>query len=151
VYKRQFLNERAGVHFDEETAAVLLSNASQALLGGDLLEVISGVMGYQAGTCADGARVVHEQVHKLLGAYIRLADQLSLAQTAPPQDHVSVEALRNAALNCLRRWQADSDMGKGAMAVVMAGEWVQNLSLLEDDLEEPVGMAVEAARKPWWR
>jgi len=36
-----FLNERAGVHFDEETAAVLLSNASQALLGGDLLEAVS--------------------------------------------------------------------------------------------------------------
>jgi len=37
------------------------------------------------------------------------------------------------------------------MAVVMAGEWVQNIALLEGDLEEHVGIAVEAARKPWWR
>jgi len=34
---------------------------------------------------------------------------------------------------------------------VMAGEWVQNLARLEEDLEEPVSGAVEAARKPWWR
>ena len=33
----------------------------------------------------------------------------------------------------------------------MAGEWTQNLARLEDDLEEPVARAVEAARKPWWR
>jgi hypothetical protein len=37
------------------------------------------------------------------------------------------------------------------MAIVMAGEWAQNLALLERDLEEPVSTAVEAARKPWWR
>jgi hypothetical protein len=59
--------------------------------------------------------------------------------------------LRKAALGCLRRWQADAEMAKGAMAVVMAGEWVQNLALLESDLEGPVSTAVEAARKPWWR
>jgi hypothetical protein len=33
----------------------------------------------------------------------------------------------------------------------MASEWVQNLALLEADLEQPVGAAVEAAQKPWWR
>ncbi len=32
------------------------------------------------------------------------------------------------------------------MAVVMAGEWVQNLARLEADLEEAVGAAVEAAQ-----
>jgi hypothetical protein len=37
------------------------------------------------------------------------------------------------------------------MAVVMAGEWVQNLARLETDLEEAVGTVVEAGRKPWWR
>jgi len=37
------------------------------------------------------------------------------------------------------------------MAVVMAGEWVQDLARLEADLEDAVGSAVEAARKPWWR
>jgi uncharacterized membrane protein YccC len=146
-----FLNERAGAHFNEETAAVLLSTANQALLSGDLLEVISGVMGYHAGACADGAREVRGQVETLLGAYIRLADQLSLAQTTLPGNQVSSEVLRKAALGCLRRWQGDAEMREGAMAVVMAGEWVQNLALLESDLEGPVGAAVEAAQKPWWR
>jgi hypothetical protein len=42
-------------------------------------------------------------------------------------------------------------VGRGAMAVVMAGEWVQNLTRLEADLEESVNAAVEAAQKPWWR
>jgi len=37
------------------------------------------------------------------------------------------------------------------MAVVMAGEWVQDLSRMEADLGEPVRAAVEAAQKPWWR
>jgi hypothetical protein len=108
-------------------------------------------MGYHAGACADGAREVRGQVETLLGAYIRLADQLSLAQTTLPGNQVSSEVLRKAALGCLRRWQGDAEMREGAMAVVMAGEWVQNLALLESDLEGPVGAAVEAAQKPWWR
>jgi hypothetical protein len=62
-----FLNERVGAHFDEETAAVLLSTANQAVLGGDLLKLISGVMGYQARTCAEAAREVRGQ-----GAVARL-------------------------------------------------------------------------------
>jgi hypothetical protein len=51
----------------------------------------------------------------------------------------------------LRRWQSDAAVGRGAMAVVMAGEWVQNLARLETDLELAVNTAAEAARKPWWR
>jgi hypothetical protein len=37
------------------------------------------------------------------------------------------------------------------MAVVMAGEWVQNLARLESDLEGAVDAVVAGARKPWWR
>jgi hypothetical protein len=37
------------------------------------------------------------------------------------------------------------------MAVVIAGEWVENIGRLEEDLERPVTLAVEAARTPWWR
>ena len=36
-------------------------------------------------------------------------------------------------------------------AVVMAGEWTQNVARLKADLEQPVNAAVEAARLPWWR
>jgi uncharacterized membrane protein YccC len=146
-----FLNERAGGQFDQETAAFLLSSANQAILGGDLLVVIGTDMGYQASSCADGAHEVRAQVDTLIGSYSRLADEMSLARTTPPENHVSSEALRKAALDCLGRWQAEADVGKGAMATVMASEWVQNLAVLEGDLEGPVDTAVEAARKPWWR
>ncbi len=145
-----FLTERGDGAFDRETAAFLLSSANHAILAGDLLEVIAG-MGYQAGSCAGGARDVGEQVHALLGAYLRLADRLDLSPAAGPDSRVSLSALRQAELDCLRRWQTDAEVGRGAMAVVMAGEWVQNLARLEDDLEEPVTSAFEAARKPWWR
>jgi hypothetical protein len=37
------------------------------------------------------------------------------------------------------------------MAVVIAGEWAQSLARLEMDLVQPVNVAVEAARIPWWR
>jgi hypothetical protein len=146
-----FLTERGGGSFDQETAAFLLSSANHALLAGDLLEVISGVMGYQAGTCADGAHQVRGQVRNLLAAFGRVADRLNLSQAAEPEPQVSLPALRQAALACLGRWQQDADVGRGAMAVVMAGEWVQNLARLEADLEGEVSTAVEAARRPWWR
>ena len=100
---------------------------------GDLLEVIAGPMGYQAGSCADGAREVREQVRNLMCAYTRMADRLSLSDTAQPEPIVSSGALRQASLGCLRRWQTDPQMGKGAMAVVMASEWVENLARLEGD------------------
>jgi uncharacterized membrane protein YccC len=145
-----FITEKGDRSFDQETAAFLLSSANHAILAGDLLEVIAG-MGYQAGTCADGARGVHEQVRVLLSAYRRLADRLDLAPTSEPASGVSLLALRQAELGCLSRWQKDAEVAKGAVAVVMSGEWVQNLTRLEADLEEPVGAAAEAAQKPWWR
>jgi len=146
-----FLTERGGGAFDQDTATFLLSSANHALLAGDLLEVISGVMGYQAGTCADGAQEVDDQVGTLLAAYRRLADLLTLSPGTGGREDVSPSALRQAELGCLRRWQSDANVGRGAMAVVMAGEWVQNLARLETDLEGAVSTAAEAARKPWWR
>jgi hypothetical protein len=94
---------------------------------------------------------VHEQVRVLLGAYRRLADRLDLSPASEPGSTVSLSALRQAELGCLGRWQKDVEVGKGAIAVVMAGEWVQDLTRLESDLEDAVGAAVEAAQKPWWR
>ena len=145
-----FITEKGDRSFDQATAAFLLSSANHAILAGDLLEVIAG-MGYQAGSCADGARDVHEQVRALLGAYRGLADRLDLAPASEPGSRVSLSALRQAELGCLGRWQKDAEVGKGAIAVVMSGEWVQDLTRLEADLEEAVGAAVEAAQKPWWR
>jgi uncharacterized membrane protein YccC len=146
-----FLTERAVGSMDPETAAFLLSSANQAILAGDLLGVISGAMGYSAASCADGASGVHAQVQALLGGYLSLADRLSLSPASQPRPEVSAGSLREAELGCLRRWHSDAQIGRGAMAVVMAGEWVQYLARLEADLGGAVSTAVEAARKPWWR
>ena len=91
------------------------------------------------------------QVRILLNGLSRLAHQLALEKADGDIDPVSQRALRAAALDCLRRWRNDESAGRGAMAVVMAGEWAQNLARLEDDLKEPVAQAVHAARTAWWR
>ena len=145
------MTEQGGGSFDHETAAFLLSSANHTILAGDLLEVIAGVMGYQASGCADGAQEARGQVRKLLRAYLRIADRLNLSPVDEPQPRPSMAELRRAALICLRQSQTSADSEKGAMAVVMAGEWVQNLARLESDLDGALSIAVEAARKPWWR
>jgi hypothetical protein len=129
----------------------LLSSANHLILAGDLLGVIAGVMGYSASGRGEGGREVREQVHRLLKKYRVLAERLSLSRPTEPEPEVSIEALRQAELSCLRRWQTNPELGRGAMAVVMAGEWAQNLATLETDLEDAVSTAVDAARKPWWR
>ena len=146
-----FRTEGASGSFDWGTAAFLLSSANHALLAADILDVVSGVMGYRAGRCADGAGEVREQVRRLLAAYNRLAERLSLTPAPDPESHVSIAAVREAALKCLHRLQTDADVGKGAMAVVMAGEWVQDLARLEGNLDGAVSTAVEGAQRPWWR
>ena len=146
-----FLDEKAASPLDPQTAGFLLSAGNDAMLAADLLEVIAGRMGYQAGGCPDGARTVHGQVRILLTVFGQFADRLALIQPAGDRERVSIEALRGAALDCLRRWRTEERAGRGAMAVVMSGEWVQNLARLEDHLERPVAAAVAAARAPWWR
>jgi hypothetical protein len=120
-------------------------------LAGDLLNLIAGPMGYRAVGCTDGALEVREQEHMLLAEYRRLADSLSVAMPEQPGSTVSLAALRHAALLCLRRWQTDPEVGRSAMAVVMAAEWVQYLARLQRDMDQAVGTAREATLKPWWR
>jgi uncharacterized membrane protein YccC len=146
-----FLNERSATAPDPQAAGFLLAAGNHAILAGDLLDVIASRLGYQASGCPDGARSVRAQVRILLNGFGRLADQLALQQPSGDIEPVSQRALRAAALDCLRRWRNDENAGRGALAVVMAGEWAQNLARLVDDLKEPVTQAVEAARKPWWR
>jgi hypothetical protein len=87
----------------------------------------------------------------MIRGMVTLADRLALENGSAAEARVSHEALRAAALDCLRRWRNDDRAGRGAMAVVIAAEWVENLARLEEDLERPVTVAVEAARTPWWR
>jgi hypothetical protein len=51
----------------------------------------------------------------------------------------------------MQRSGSDEQATHGAMAVVIAAEWVQNLAQLEGDLDQTVDAAVAAARVPWWR
>jgi uncharacterized membrane protein YccC len=146
-----FLNERRAASLDPQTAASILAAGSHAMLAGDLLHVISAEMGYQAGGCPDGARTVQDQVGALLATFLRLADRLALAEARGSPGRPSSDTLRGAALACLRRWRNDERAGRGALAVVMASEWVENLARLEADLEQPVALVAEAARVPWWR
>jgi len=146
-----FLNERSAPSLDPQTAGFLLAAGNHAILAGDLLDIISTRLGYQASGCPDGARVLRAQVRVLLGGFSRLADRLALRDADAEIEPVSQRALRAAALDCLRRWRNDESAGRGAMAVVMAGEWAQNLARLEEDLREPVAQAADAARTPWWR
>src|SRR2546423_8631604 len=140
-----FLNERSAPSLDPQTAGFLLAAGNHAILAGDLLDVISTRMGYQAGGCPDGARSVRTQVAILLKSFARLADQLAGQEPKGDVEHVSARALRAAALDCLRRWRNDEGAGRSAMAVVMAAEWAQNLARLEEDLAKPVARAVQAA------
>jgi uncharacterized membrane protein YccC len=146
-----FLNEKTPSPLDAQTAGFLLSAGNQAILAADLLEVVSGRMGYQASGCPDGARTVHEQVRILLAAFLRLADQLALGDPKGNPGQVSTQALRGAALHCLNHWRNDDQVGRGALAVAIAAEWVLNVARLEDGLDGPVARAVAAARAPWWR
>ena len=146
-----FMTERGVSPADQEAAAFLLSSANHLILAGDLLGLIAVVMGYSASGRGESAGEVRRQVRMLLGGYRGLAERLSLSPAPASEPEVSERALRNAELECLRRWQTDPEVGRGAMAVVMAGEWAQSLARLEADLEGAVDTAVEAARKPWWR
>jgi uncharacterized membrane protein YccC len=146
-----FLNERGPSPLDPQTAGRLLSAGTHAMLAAELLDFVAGRMGYHAGGCPDGARVVHTQMTGLLVNLTRLADRLDLQDGKRDQARVETDTLRSAALDCLRRWRNDDRSGRGAMAVVIAGEWVENIARMEDDLEEPVARAVAAGQAPWWR
>jgi uncharacterized membrane protein YccC len=147
-----FLTERGAKPLDPRTAGRLVSAGDQALLAGDVQMVIATNLGYRAASCPDGARVVETQLGLLLTGIGHLADQLAGDSTGSTPDAApSNEALRSAAAGCLRRAGTDEQAVHGAMAVVAAGEWVQNLAWLEAELEQPVRAAVAASAIRWWR
>ena len=86
---------------------------------------------------------------QILLAYGRLAVELNLSRAPAPESQVSLAAVRQAELSYLRHWQSNPEIGRRAIAVVMAGEWVQNLARLEVDLERAVGTTARAAQRPW--
>lgn len=147
----QFLNERGAKPLKPETGAFLVAAGTHAIMAGDLLQIIAD-MGYQARNCGEGATALGIQVQLMLANFVRLADRLE-GKTSPLLSGAAVsdDALRAAALACLRRWQDDPASGRATMAVVMGSEWTQQLGELTHDLEAPVAKAVKSARVPWWR
>jgi uncharacterized membrane protein YccC len=147
-----FLNERGAKPLEPQLAGRLVSTGNQELLAGDLLVMVAGDLGYRAVACPDGAATVEAQVQILLRGVSHLADELAarVAHGEHPEPP-SAAALHEAAIGCMRRSGSDEQAARGAMAVVIAGEWVQNLARMEADLGQTVDAAVAAARVPWWR
>jgi uncharacterized membrane protein YccC len=147
----RYLNERGKKPLAAETGAFLVSAGTHAIIAGDLLHLIAG-MGYQTRERDQGTMALGSQVQRMLTSFVRLADQLEgRASSLPSRVSVSEDAAREAALASLRHWKDDPGGARGAMAVVMSSEWVQQLGVLADDLEAPVARAVQSARVPWWR
>ena len=92
------------------------------------------------------------QVRVLLAGMNHLAEELAGdSRDGVPVQQPSLEALNEAAVTCMRHAGSGGGSTRGAMAVVIAGEWVQNLGRLVADLEPRVAAAVHAAEIRWWR
>jgi uncharacterized membrane protein YccC len=147
-----FLTERGAKPLQPQTAGRLVSAGSQALMAADLIVVVATQEGYQATSCPAGEAAVEAQVRTLLAGTASVADELAgLSHDGRPAVQPSADGLRSAAVDCMRRGDTDERAARSAMAVVIAGEWVENLARLAADLDQPVSAAVEAAAIPWWR
>jgi uncharacterized membrane protein YccC len=141
-----FLNERGAKPLEPHVAARIISAGNQALLAADLLVVVAADLNDTTSLCPDSIATVDAQVRKLLAGFRHLADDIEKeAHSGLSPEQPSVEALRSAAIDCMHRSQNDVDSA-GAMAVVIAGEWVQNLAQLSASLEQPANAAVHDAK-----
>jgi len=158
----QYLRERSAKPLAPEDAGWLVAVGSDVILAAKLLEQLADT-GYQAQAKdsggSDGVTMLIGQVQALVATYVRLADQLEggAANAGHATDGqvdispaVSLDTVREATLNSLRRWRQDPEAGRAAIVVVAAGEWVEHLSALAVALEKPVAQVVAAARLPWW-
>jgi uncharacterized membrane protein YccC len=147
----QFLNERGSKPLDPESAAFLLAAGTNAIIVGDLLNVVAD-MGYQADGASNGASELLAQTQLMLAGFLRLADRLESTPSALLSGaRVSDATLREVALSWLSRWRDGLAEARPAIATVIAGEWIKQLGELETDLEGPVSKAAEVSRIPWWR
>jgi hypothetical protein len=146
-----FLNERRAKSLEPHAPGRILAAGNQALLAADLLVVVAAELSDKTSCCPDSVAMVDAQVRTLLAGFGHLADNFEKeAHSGISPEQPSEAALRSAAIDCLRHSQNDGDPA-GAMAVVIAGEWVQNLGQLSASLEQPANVAVDAAKIRWWR
>jgi uncharacterized membrane protein YccC len=145
------LAERGVKHLEQQTAASMVTAGHQVMLAADALNVVAIDLGYRAATCAGGADAIRAEVRVLQTHLANLADRLDDRQAGAKPTPVSSSTMRTAVLDCLGRATHDSASERTSLALVIAGEWAQNLGRLATDVEQPVTLAVDAARIPWWR
>ena len=149
---QELLSERGARHLDPQAAATLVTDGNEGMLVADALILVATDLGYDAAGCREGATAVRNQVRALLRQLSNLADRLEGVRHADGTlEPVSIEALRSAALGCLERKDGEVLAGRSALALVIAGEWAQDLARLEAGMEQVVSTAVAAERVPWWR
>jgi uncharacterized membrane protein YccC len=151
----QLLIERGSHPVGFEVPAFLVAAGSQAILAGDLLDLLAA-HGHRADGCSDEAAAVDRQAGLMLGAFGRLADRLDSHPPAPEAGAaVSADTLHRAAAACLREWAARPDGpsadGRAALTLTYCAELVEQMAGVVTDLEAPVEAAMRAARVPWWR
>jgi hypothetical protein len=146
------LAERGVKHLEQHTAAALVIAGNQGMLGADALTVVATDLGYRAKACAEGATAIRTEVKALQAQFTNLAGSLVGGRGAHANSNpASTSAMRAAVLGCMDRMTKDPSAEGSALALVMAGEWAENLARLATGLEQPVSVAVAAARIPWWR
>jgi uncharacterized membrane protein YccC len=147
----QLLNERAAKHLDPELAAFLIASGARVMLIGDLLNVVAE-MGYRADGCPKAAEALRGETQASQAALSRLADRLDQTPVEAEADIRDRDGdPRQAALRCLSLWRRDPSTGRSAIAVVAAEEWIQHLSELTEELQDPVAEVARVGRVPWWR
>jgi hypothetical protein len=146
----ELMNERAVNLVDPWRAAFLLASGARAMVAGDGLNLLADT-GYQGRQCPQAVQELRAQTESAVTALRRLADELDGRKAEGTPSTPSRDGRRQAALHCLRRWRKDPGAGHAAIAVVAAEEWIDQLSALEADLQEPVREAAAASRVPWWR
>jgi uncharacterized membrane protein YccC len=146
------LSERGVKHLEQQTAAALVNAGNQGMLAADALSVVATDLGYRAESCADGAAAIRTEVRALQAQLTDLADRLvdDRGVDGKPKP-VSTPAMRAAAIGCLDRSTREPSTDRSALALVIAAEWAENLARLATGVEQPLTLAVAAARIPWWR
>ena len=103
------------------------------------------------GTPATGS-VGHDEAQTLLAGMNGSPPASSGGRSwRPPPRTVRGRAVARADPVACSSAGSDERATHGAMAVVIAGEWVQNPARMEADLERPVRGGGSAARTRWWR
>jgi uncharacterized membrane protein YccC len=147
----QFLNERAEKRVSPETCGLLLASGSHALMVGDSLNRFAD-MGYKGLGCSSGVEALQEQAGGTIDAFRRFGEQLDHPRAAGQVGVINPDGvLRDAALGCLRRWREDTDAGRSAIAIVVAVEWMEQLTEMAAELERPVSEVASSGLLPWWR